>query len=424
MHAGTPARSSASEHPPHVRRLVFLLACATSWLLYLHRYAWGVVKPAFLREYPGLDATQVGWLDAAFNATYALGQIPGGLAGDLLGARAVLPGIILLWSVAMAGVAWTVGFWRWFGVRAAFGLAQAGAYPTLNRMTRDWFPLATRTSVQGAIAAAGRLGAACAPPLIATLLMGTLGFSWQTALLVLALPGVALAVAFGLLIRARPGEERGQVAAMAPVLGRRIVWTLDRASLFNLGMLLVYALASTFQDQLYVYWVPLFLMEGRGLDASTMGLFTSLPLLGGAVGGLLGGMLNDALLRATGNRRWTRSAIGFTGKFVAAGLVLASVRVADGRLAMVVLLSARVFGDWSLPTQWGTITDLGGRTAGTLFGLVNTVGAVGGFLAGPALGFLKQHHGWEGLFLGVSLMCLVAALCWLFIDCTRRLVAD
>ena len=52
--------------------------------------------------------------------------------------------IMLLWSAAVAGVGWTGNFGRLFGVRAAFGLAQGGAYPVLNKVTRNWFPLSVR----------------------------------------------------------------------------------------------------------------------------------------------------------------------------------------------------------------------------------------------------------------------------------------
>src|SRR5690242_530867 len=101
--------------PPNTRRgqqwLVFVLACAASALLYLHRYSWGVVKPFIARENPELSATQLGWLDSAFLAAYALGQVPGGLLGDALGPRAVLSALILLWSLAAAAVAGVVGFW-------------------------------------------------------------------------------------------------------------------------------------------------------------------------------------------------------------------------------------------------------------------------------------------------------------------------
>ena len=433
MTTGTTQESVALTPPTRVRWIIFALACAVSWLLYLHRYSWGVIKPAFRLENPQLTDTEIGWLDSAFLASYALGQVPGGLAGDLFGPRAILSGIILLWSAAVAGVAWTGGFWRLFGVRAVFGLTQAGGYPILSKMTRNWFPLASRTSVQGVVTAFGRIGAACTSVILAYILMGLFGLSWQLALMVLALPGVVLALLFWILVRDNPQEHPWTNAAEQDLIGvgtapnladRPVTIRSDARAAISLGMLLVYAFVSTFQDQLYVFWIPDFLVNGRGLDASSMGLFTPLPLLGGAVGGILGGVLNDMLIQAWGNRKWPRRVVGFTGKLIAAGMVIWSLQVADGRVAMVVLLTARVFGDWSLPTQWGAITDMGGRAAGTLFGLVNMIGAVGGFVAGPALGYLKQHYGWEGLFYGVATMCLAAALCWLFIDCSRRVVTD
>ncbi len=250
----------------------------------------------------------------------------------------------------------------------------------------------------------------------------------------IAVPGVLLAVVAWVVVRNRPGDHPWANEAERNLLGAAPIASANRAAgpvlvlnartLLNLAMLLLYAFTSTFQDQLFVFWIPEFLVRGRGLDETEMGLFATLPLLGGAVGGVIGGVLNDTLIRVWGNRRWARSFVGFTGKCVAAGLIALAVQVPDGRLAMVVLLAARVFSDWSLPTQWGTITDIGGPASGTVFGLVNTVGAAGGFVAGPVLGYLKQYHGWEGLFLGVAFMCLVAAVSWLFINCTRRLVAD
>jgi len=46
-------------------------------------------------------------------------------------------------------VALTGNFGRLFGIRAAFGLAQAPAYPVLSQVTRNWFPQRYRTSMQG-----------------------------------------------------------------------------------------------------------------------------------------------------------------------------------------------------------------------------------------------------------------------------------
>jgi ACS family glucarate transporter-like MFS transporter/ACS family D-galactonate transporter-like MFS transporter len=427
----------------------------------LHRYAWGIIKPAFKEENPGFSDVDLGWLDSAFLATYAFGQIPGGMAGDRFGPRATLALFTLVWSLAVGGVGWTSGFWRLIGARAAFGLAQAGAYPIVNKMTRIWFPLSIRTTVQGLVTAMGRIGGACAPVIVATFLMGMLGLSWQAALVTISVPGLILAIAFWLAVRNRPsehpwtnqaeqellddslpppsgrgagGEGEASIAAGDPPY-RSVgndrhppVWHLTGASMFSVVMCCCYIFVSTFQDQFYVNWLPLFLREGKhaglGLDVGTMGLFAPLPLLGGAAGGILGGILNDWLIRRTGNRRWSRSGVAFTGKFIAAGMVIASIHLDDGRLTMLVLVAARVFSDWSLPTQWATITDMGGRKAATLFGIVNTIGAAGGFVAGPVFGWLKEQWQWDGVFYGVAGMCVLAAATWMFIDCTKRVVAD
>jgi hypothetical protein len=48
--ADAPGDSSIRDRPTRVRWIIFALACAASWLLYLHRYAWGVMKPSFRRR--------------------------------------------------------------------------------------------------------------------------------------------------------------------------------------------------------------------------------------------------------------------------------------------------------------------------------------------------------------------------------------
>ena len=64
---------NSPSRPTRVRWFIFVLACAASWLLYLHRYAWGVVKPFYKAENPGISDVDLGWLDSAFLATYAIG---------------------------------------------------------------------------------------------------------------------------------------------------------------------------------------------------------------------------------------------------------------------------------------------------------------------------------------------------------------
>jgi sugar phosphate permease len=440
--------------PTRVRWLIFTLACLVSWFLYLHRYSWGVVKP-YVKDEFGLSNTQLGWLDSAFSITYALFQIPMGLAGDLRGPALVLPLIIFLWSLLVAGFALGQGFASFFGLRLGFGAAQAGAYPNLSKVTHSWFPLSIRTSAQGMIASfAGRTGGACASLIISTVLLGWLGLGWRLALVWLAVAGVGYAILFRLLFRNRPAEhpwvnpaEQRLIEEPIPVpetplpqvpsthiqtsLPQHAVEVPEESGrsllrrplvLLSFSFLLLHIFTSAFADQLFVYWIPQFLRNAKGLEPVDLGIFASLPLWGGALGGLAGGFLNDWLIRLTGSQRLGRQLVGLMGKLTAAVLVALSLQIEDGRSMMLVVTVAKFFTDWSQPCVWGTVTDIGGPAAGRVFGIVNTAGSIGAIVAGPIFGGILEASNWNVLFWTVVGIYIVSALCWLFIDSSKRLV--
>ncbi len=443
-----------SPRPTRIRYVVLTLACLTSFILYLHRYAWGVIKPDVKAEF-GLDDEQLGWLDSAFNITYAIFQVPIGLLGDLVGPALVLPLIIGLWSGAVALTSWAAGLWPLAGVRLFFGAAQAGTYPNLSTVTRSWFPLSSRTTVQGFIASAsGRAGGACASIVVSALLIGALGLSWRWALVVISFLGGVLVVGYLLLFRSHPafhprvndaerrlisaGEteddstRKNRDATNTPAdkndlpestneVSAPTRFTRDRAAWISFSFLLFHMFASAFADQLYVYWIPLFLEEEKGLSKTAMGFYASLPLLAGALGGLFGGVLNDWLLRLFG-RRFARATVGLVGKLLSAVLMLISLQFESGRAVMIVIACSKFFTDWSQPTTWGTVTDIAGRASGRVFGTVNMVGSIGTVIAGPVLGGLKKDFGWNAVFTALAVVYVAAALAWLGIDASRRLM--
>jgi sugar phosphate permease len=414
-----------------VRWLIFVMACLASGINYLHRYSWGAVRPYLQEEY-GLTDGQCGWLDSAFNLTYFLGQFPGGLAGDALGPRVVIPVVAVLWSLVVAAPGFVVSFRDLYIVRLLFGATQAPAYPNLGKVTQSWFPLSVRTSVQGSVSSfSGRAGAALAPVVVASLLIGKMGLTWQSALWTVAILGFVFAAVFWLLFRDQPAEHPWANAAEVELIDSgeatatdssqvRFRWT--RANRVNLGVFCSASFCSTFADNLFVFWMPTFLAIEKGFDPVSMGMYASLPLLGGAFGGLFGGFLNDALIRFTGNRRLARSLVACTGKIIAAILIGVSLMPDDGRLVMVVLFFCKFFSDWSQPTWWGTVTDIGGPAAGRVFGMVNTVGSMGAFAAGPAMGYVKQYFGWSALFTFVGAVYILTAIFWGCVNCTQKLV--
>lgn len=199
---------SSVTKPTNVRWLVLVLASSTSFILYLHRYTWAIIRPQLEKEY-GFSNTELEQIFALFNFTYALGQIPSGVVCDYFGAHVFLGSIVGLWSVGLILFALVGSFWAFGGIRLIFGAAQAGGYPGLSNISGNWFAPANRTTFQGFIASfAGRMGGAFAPLLMATLLMGYYGLDWRASLMIMGSLGVFLAVAFLVLFRNSPLEDK------------------------------------------------------------------------------------------------------------------------------------------------------------------------------------------------------------------------
>ncbi len=394
--------SLSDQKPTKIRWLIFALACMTSFVLYLHRYTWGFIKRDVQEEFDWSE-WELGFLDSIFNATYAFGQIPSGILCDWFGPQVLLGSIILLWTVSMGSVALATGFVSALVYRAAFGLTQAGCYPTLSKISKLWFPLSVRTSVQGWIATFfGRGGGAASFILVGTVLMGYFKLTWREALYVLTGVGVLFGLMFLWLFRNRPQDHPWSNEAEAELIaegkpseveatGTALRWSRLLKSP-NMMVFFVQQFTSAFADNVYVYWIPLYLLTAKNVDTASAGWMAALPLIGGAVGGMIGGVLQNHLIIKTGNRRWVRSLIGMIGKLLATILMFVSLGF-DAAVAIVVIFAfVKFFGDWSQPTVWGTITDVAGKNAATVFGAVNTVGSIAGFLAGPLMGLMIMSY--------------------------------
>ena len=432
--------------PTNVRWMVFALCGGTSWLLYLHRYSFALIKPELVREW-GVGATELGLLDSAFSTSYMIFQLPAGIMADLAGARLVLTALILIWSVAFALHAWAPGMPALWWARTFLGLGQAGVFAAVSRITRLWFPIGVRATVQGFVGVfAARTGGLSAYLLIGYLMVGLLGMNWRHAIYVWAFVGLLQALALLLLYRnsprRHPWANEAEVAliegnskivpASTPAVAppKRSFFSALRSmsprSAINLLALNVQSILSTVADNLYSNWIPLFLFQVHGLKFKEMGIYSALPLLGGALGGALGGWLNDALLSRTGNRRWSRSGIAMTGKGLAAiCLVVAVVTTYDNPYAFCwMLFLVKFVGDWSLSTMWATVTDIGGPATASVFAWNNTVASIGAILAPAMYGFVAEWYNWKLVFIIASVAYGLCALSWLAVNCTIPLLAE
>jgi len=431
--------SNTPASPTNVRWQVFALACGTSWLLYLHRYSFSLIKPELKQEW-NLKADDLGFLDSVFFTSYSVFQIPLGIAGDVYGVRLVLALLILVWSLGLGLQAFMPSAKPMAAALALFGLGQSAAYPCLSRVSRTWFPQSIRTSLQGWVAVFfGRAGGLTTNLVVGAVLMGMLGLKWRPLFIALALLGLGFAVLFWTAFRNRPGDDSRVNAAEAELLAdsgsplnspkrasiRSMIRRTSPRSFANLCLLTLQTTLSTAADNLYSNWIPLFLAEVYLFDKQQQGLMSALPLLGGALGGAAGGWLNDRLIRATGDLRWGRRAVGLGGKGIAAVLLLAGLLVFDHPYAFcVVLFVVKVFSDSGLSTTWGTVTDIGGPATASVFAFNNAIAGIGSIVAPPVFGLIAVNHGWQWVF-GTAAGCYLACgLVWLLIDPRLPVIAD
>lgn len=425
------------------RVVVFWLASGTSFLLYLHRYTWNLIRPQLEAEY-GFSNTILEGLGTAFYATYALGSIPSGIVIDLFGAHLVLVAIILIWSLTLPLHAVTGSVIGLGSVRLLFGAAQTGTYPALGQVTRNWFPRSVRTQVQGWVASFfGRGGGALSSIVMGTLLMGYCGLSWRMALLVMSVPGILFAIAFLVMFRSSPEEDpRANEAERELIRGdersgqetRGVISVPRTMRNFSLRVMVIQQFMNAGADVVYTLVMGSFFVSLGVADMKDLGWLVSLPLVGGAIGGITGGFLNDRLIRRFGSR-WGRSLVGVSGKSLAAIALFMAISQPSAERVAIGLFFVKFFTDWTQPTVWGTCTDIGGRFSATVLSIVNMAGNVGALtmplVFGPLLdyftvetvvaGEIQKVTDFTPMFVLVGILYVGAGICWLLVDCTNRI---
>jgi MFS family permease len=450
------------QRPTRVRYGVLFFACTLAMIVYLDRACIGSAGQYFAKAFGLESIADLKWALAAFPLAYALFEVPNGWLGDRFGPRRVLIRIVLWWSVftAILGmVGMSLGGCVLGGVgtlavvQFLCGAGEAGAFPNITRALHNWFPPQERGFAQGAVWTCGRLMAGLTPLVWMLLVEGAARpnaapgegpllpplLHWRAAFWVFGLLGVVWCVAFTLWFRSRP-EEKPQVNAAelawirsgsteSEAAGAGIPWgrIFTSSNLWLLG--LMYACQS-YGWYFYLYYLPDYFARRYQVPANSLlgAIYKGGPLLTGAVGCLVGGILTDAFIRRTGNRRWGRRLFGVVGH-AATGVCFLCFSLAPTAAAFFVIVSLAGFmTDLTMGAAWATCQDVGRRYAAIVAGFMNMIGNFGGTLGSWMFGHVLQTarpgHGDSLNFLIAAAMWGIGVLCWLRIDASRPLVPD
>ena len=442
--------STPATAPTKVRYGVLGFACSLSMITYLDRVCFGTVAPFVQAEF-GLDVEQKGMLFTAFALAYAAFEVPSGWLGDVFGPRKTLIRIVLWWSffTALTGLIYPIASWPMFAfyamllVRFLFGMGEAGAYPNIARSFHNWFPFSERGFAQGTVWMAGRFAGGITP-LIVTILIALCSppdstdatKNWRPMFWVFGLIGVVWVVAFWWWFRDRPAEmPRVNQAEIDLIHGGEKIseaahFNVPWARLLgssNLWLLCAMYFCSSYGWYFNITWLPTYLGDEYGVKRDTYGvlsfsLLAGAPLLAGSVACQAGGLLTDAFIRRTGNRKWGRRLFGVVGHGVCACCYLASAYAKNPWLFVAGIAMAAFWNDMTMGSAWASCIDIGGKYSGIVSGCMNTIGNLGGAAAGYGTGYILKRYGWQPNFFSFAAVYFVATLCWLLFDATKSLV--
>jgi MFS transporter, ACS family, glucarate transporter len=402
---------------------------AISAIAYLDRVNISIAARHIQQEFQ-IDNVRLGWVFSAFVLGYALFQAPGGRLADRFGPRRVLALGTLWWGVFTAMTAavpsgFAGALTALIAVRFALGLGEAVVYPASNRLVATWIPSGERGLANGLIFMGVGAGAGISPPLITFIVMN---YGWRWSFFASALIGLAAGVVWYLLARDRPAdhpwisrEEGALIEHGLPETakgdGKPLSW---RAIFGSRDVIAVSVSYFCYGYVAYIFftWFFLYLNAVRGLDLKSSSYYGMLPFLAMAVTSPTGGWLSDRLTKRYGKRIGRGGiagvSIALSGVFLALG-----TQAQDARLASVVLAGGAGALYMSQSSFWSVSADLGGRSAGSVSGVMNMVNQIGGAVTASLTPLLAREFGWSVPFLVAAGMCVVGALAWLFVDPRR-----
>ena len=394
-------------------------------ITYLDRVNISTAAPVISKEF-GFDKITMGVIFSAFSWAYASFQVPGGWLGDRFGARNVLTIIVTYWSAMTAATAAASGAASFMVFRFLFGVGEAGAFPVATRAMQLWYPKHERGFVQGITHSASRLGAAIAPPIV-VLIMTTLG--WRSVFYICGAVGIVWSVLWYFAYRNLP-EEHGLVneAELAHIRGTDETGSVNRPNIAKKpsvpwGTLLrspnMWAIMCAYFTYVYCLWIflswlPSYLVEFRHFTLLKVGFLASLPLWAGVVGDTVGGLATDWLLARTGNIKFARRAVAITGMLGCAVFIVPAALATEAYTAVYCLTAAMFFLECTIGPSWAVPMDMGGEVSGTVSGMMNMAGNIGGALSPIVFGVLVQFGSWEAPFVVAASLLVLGAAIWGF----------
>lgn len=259
---GTAQPGNWMKNSPRYQMLLVFLLSLNFGIVFFDRQALNALMP-FVQPDLQLSGTQIGLLASGLSFTWAIAAFFVGKLSDSLGKRKLL---LIIATIGFSACSFLSGlatsFLFLFAARLLMGAAEGGVMPISHAMVASEVNPARRGLAQGVAQNLGSnlLGSFAAPVVLVAF---ATAFSWREAFYLAALPGLVSAALIWFLLKepvpAPVEEAAGDKMSILDALKVRNMWIC-----VVVGVLLVAHFVITWA------FMPIFLVQERGLDESSM----------------------------------------------------------------------------------------------------------------------------------------------------------
>ena len=352
-----------------------------------------------------------------FYITYVLFEIPGAVIVERWSARKWIARIMISWGIVTILTGFVHTATQFYAARFFLGAAESSFFPGMIVYLTHWFCARDRSRAIACLYAANPAAALIGSPL-AGWLLGVHWLSltgWRWLFILEGIPAVVVGTITYFYMTDRPVQASWLPHDERDWLVKELQDELKAKNKFRnptileafrdariLRLILAYFLALTGALGT-IYWIPTFVKRLSGVSNQTVTLLLLVPALIGLAGMLINGWHSDK----TAERR-LHTAI----PLLAAGSMFALLTLGRHNmpLAIVSLLLGSGFLYAYYPTFWAIPTMmLSEAAAAATFGLINSIGQLGGLAGNYTIGYLNDRtHSLTASFAFIALVYAVA----------------
>lgn len=425
----------ASAKKTNARWVVVAVLFFITVINYADRATISLAGPQMAKEL-GFDAVTMGYIFSAFGWSYVAAQLPGGWFLDRFGSKKVYALSIFFWSLFTL-LTGTVGFLTGFAavatlfaLRFMVGASEAPSFPANSRIVAAWFPANERGTASAIFNSAQYAATVIFAPIMGWLIHT---YGWHSVFTVMGVLGILFVFVWNKLIHDPKDHPMANAAEVDYIEQGGGLVSMDQGKksgakqegpklhyikqlLGNRMMAGIYIAQYCINALTYFFitWFPVYLVKEKGMTILKAGFVAAVPAICGFVGGVLGGIISDFMLKRGFSLTAARKTPIVLGMLLSMSMVFCNyVSTVE---AVIFFMALAFFGKGIGALGWAVNSDTAPKQiAGLSGGLLNTCGNLSSITTPIAIGYIIQTTGsFNGALVYVGVHAFVAMACYLF----------